>query len=126
MPCTTENSIPRYSIAIAFVCRRLCRKLARPGLSTAPRPLRGMGSRRGPCRAHSDAQPANKTIRWIELFLDSVADDQQGILGPCWAGLSLALAYRRGLSIKQANALQAASIRLQSVAGTSAAWRSWP
>jgi hypothetical protein len=119
MPCTTENSIPRYSIAIAFVCRRLCRKLARPGLSTAPRPLRGMGSRRGPCRAHSDAQPANKTIRWIELFLDSVADDQQGILGPCWAGLSLALAYRRGLSIKQANALQAASIRLQPVAGTS-------
>jgi hypothetical protein len=46
-----------------------------------------MGSRRGPCRAHSDAQPANKTIRWIELFLDSVADDQQGILGALLGGV---------------------------------------
>jgi hypothetical protein len=48
MPCTMEYSIPRYSIAIAFACRHL---VARPRLSTAPRPLGGMGLGREPCRA---------------------------------------------------------------------------
>jgi hypothetical protein len=72
MPCTTEYSTPRYSIAIAFVCA-FVDMAARPGLGTAPRPLRAWGRDGGRAGARNDAQPANKTIRWIELFLAPTA-----------------------------------------------------
>jgi hypothetical protein len=66
MPCTMEYSIPRYSIAIAFVCRRLRRHGGVTGIEHGPAPSPGHGVETGavPGRAMMRSPRTKRSDGW--------------------------------------------------------------
>jgi hypothetical protein len=93
MPCTTEYSIPRYSIAIAFVVFFTANVIEH-----GPRPLGALGLRRGPGRP-TDAVPSGPRTKRPYGYSCSMPTTSKWHC-PAGPGLSLAFAYERRLSMK--------------------------